>query len=239
MSDVLSERDVFTLEDREQGLYDPVHLSNIGNQMSHRDTLQRLTETQLPQAIAMVARAFHNDPVSIYVYPNAAERTRRLPLMFNIALRYTLRYGEITTTPQITGAACWLPPESTTVSIERLLRTDALTTSLKMGLPALRRMNNSENYMRSTQRRCIVEPHWYLWVIGVDPACQGQGVGGMLLRAGLERADASGLPCYLETMNPENVPLYQKFGFTIASEGNIPSSSVRMWGMVRPARVHL
>ena len=61
----------------------------------------------------------------------------------------------------------------------------------------------------------------------------------MLLRAGLERADTSGLPCYLETTNPQDVPLYQKFGFTIASEGEIPGSSVWMWGMVRPQRVHV
>jgi ribosomal protein S18 acetylase RimI-like enzyme len=207
--------------------------------MSQRDTLHRLTETQLPQATAMVARAFHNDPISVYVYPDTAERTRRLPLMFRFAFHYTLRYGEITTTPQLTGAACWLPPQNTTVSIMRLLRTGALTTSLQMGLLALRRLNNAEDYMRTTQKRCLVEPHWYLWVIGVEPACQGQGIGGMLLRAGLERADTSGLPCYLETTNPQDVPLYQKFGFTIASEGEIPGSSVWMWGMVRPRRVHV
>jgi ribosomal protein S18 acetylase RimI-like enzyme len=125
------------------------------------------------------------------------------------------------------------------VSIKRLLRIGALTTSLKMGLPELRRINNAEDYMRSTQKRCVAEPHWYLWVLGVDPACHGQGIGGTLLRAGLERADASNMPCYLETMNPDNVPLYQKFGFAIASEGDIPGSSVRMWGMVRPAHVHM
>jgi predicted GNAT family N-acyltransferase len=159
--------------------------------------------------------------------------------MFRFVFSYTLRYGEITTTPGLTGAACWLPPEHTSVSIMRLLRTGALPTSLKMGLPALLRLNNAEDYMRHTHKRCLVEPHWYLWVIGVEPACQGQGIGGKLLRAGLERADTSGLPCYLETMNPQDVPLYQKFGFTIASEGDMPHSGVRMWSMVRPGRVHL
>jgi ribosomal protein S18 acetylase RimI-like enzyme len=73
-------------------------------------------------------------------------------------------------------------------------------------------------------------------VLGVDPTCQGQGIGGALLHAGLERADVSNLPCYLETMNPDNVPLYQKFGFAIASEGDIPNSNVHVWSMVRPAK---
>jgi len=207
--------------------------------MSQINESQHLTEQQLPQAIAMIGRAFHKDPLSIYVYPDEAERTHRLPLVFSIALRYTLRYGEITTAPEITGVACWLRPERTTLSIKQLLRIGALTTSLKMGLQGLRRINNAEDYMRNTHQHCITEPHWYLWVLGVDPVRKGQGIGGTLLRAGLERADASDRSCYLETMNPENVPLYQKFGFAIASEGNIPGSSVRMWGMVRPARVHL
>jgi ribosomal protein S18 acetylase RimI-like enzyme len=207
-----------------------------GNLLSQIDQLQHLTELQLSQAIAMVARAFHKDPLSIYFYPDEAERTRRLPLLFSIALRYTLRYGEITTTPAITGAACWLPPGSTTVSDRQMLRIGALMILPKMGLSALRRLVNADDYMKSVHQRCIAEPHWYLWVLGVDPMCQGQGIGGTLLRAGLERADASNLPCYLETMNQDNVPLYQKFGFDIASEGDIPNSNVHMWSMVRPAQ---
>lgn len=186
----------------------------------------------------MIGRAFHNDPLSVYIYPDEAERKHRLPLMFEIALRYTLRYGEATTTLDITGAACWLPPENTAVSIRRLLRVGAMRTSLKMGAAGMRRMTNAEDYMKEVHQRCLTGPHWYLWVLGVEPACQGQGIGGSLLRAGLQRADASHLPCYLETMNPDNVTFYQKFGFTIASEGNLPGSSVRMWGMVRPASIH-
>ncbi len=204
--------------------------------MSQGSELPCLTKQQLPQAVAMIGRAFHKDPLSVYVYPDEAERKHRLPLMFSIALRYTLRYGEITTTPEIAGAACWLPPGHTTVTNKRLLRIGALATSLKMGLPELHRLENADSFMKDTHRRCITEPHWYLWVLGVEPARQGQGIGGTLLRAGLERVDAAALPCYLETMNPDNVPFYQKFGFAIASEGNIPDSSVPMWAMIRPPR---
>ena len=207
--------------------------------MSQTNKLQHLAERDLPQATAMIGRAFHNDPLSIYAYPDEGGRTRHLPQMFSIALRYTLRYGEITTTPEIAGAACWLPPGSTTVSIGQLLRVGALTASLKMGWSGLRRMKHAEDSTQHMHTRCITGPHWYLWVLGVDPACQGQGIGGTLLHAGLERADASALPCYLETMNPHNVPLYQKFGFTIVSEANIPNSNVHTWAMVRPARASI
>ena len=206
--------------------------------MESNDELPRLSRSQLVQAIALVGRAFHNDPLSVYVYPDQDERVQRLPLMFGIPLRYTLHYGEITTTPERTGVACWLPLQQTTLSGWHLLRVGALTTLFKMRAAERRRLDHAETYMQTVHHRCITEPHWYLWVLGVDPVYQGQGIGGVLLRAGLTRADAASLPCYLETMNPENVPLYQKFGFVIESEGIIPHSSVRMWSMLRPARVH-
>ena len=158
--------------------------------------------------------------------------------MFRIPLRYTLHSGEITTTPDISGVACWLPPQQTTLRAGPLLRVGALTIWFKMRAAERRRLDHAETYMQRVHSRCITEPHWYLWVLGVDLVYQGQGIGGTLLRAGLARADAASLPCYLETMNPEHVPLYQKFGFAIQSEGIIPQSSVRMWSMIRPTYVH-
>lgn len=203
--------------------------------MNQTAGLQRFTGQHLPQTAAMIGRAFHNDPLPIYIYPQEARRARRLPLMFAIALRYTLRYGEITTTPEGTGAACWLPPGQTSMTIPRLLRIGALAEVFRMGRSATRRMEHATNYTEKMHKRCITEPHWYLLILGIEPAHQGQGIGGRLLRAGLARADASHLPCYLETMNPENVPLYQKFGFKVVEEADIPGSNVHVWSMVRPA----
>ena len=53
-------------------------------------------------------------------------------------------------------------------------------------------------------------PHWYLVLIGVDPARQGRGLGSLLLRAGLARVDQDGVECRLFTDQPRNVPLYQR-----------------------------
>ena len=62
------------------------------------------------------------------------------------------------------------------------------------------------------------EPHWYLPFIGVDPAAQGQGHGTALLRASLQAVDRTGLPAYLESTNPRNIPLYESFGFRVTGE---------------------
>lgn len=57
------------------------------------------------------------------------------------------------------------------------------------------------------------EPHWYLPLIGVDPAHQGRGHGDALVCCALERFDREKLPAYLESTNPRNISLYRRHGF--------------------------
>ena len=77
--------------------------------------------------------------------------------------------------------------------------------------------------------------HWYLPIIGCDPAQIGKGYGGALLRHALERVDDAGLPAYLESSNPRNISLYLRHGFEIMGEIQIGSSPV-MTPMWREAR---
>ncbi len=204
--------------------------------ISRTTNLTRLTEPHLQQADVMLGRAFHNDPWMLYLYPDEVERKRRLPVLFGIALRYALRYGEMTTTADVTGVACWLPPGKTTPTLRRMLNTGALWPTFQLGWQGQLRGTRTQIYQNSLHKRSVPEPNWYLWVLGVDPSVQGQGIGSMLLRSGLERADAARLPASLETTNPRNVPFYQQFGFSIVHEGEIPGSSARMWSMLRPPR---
>jgi ribosomal protein S18 acetylase RimI-like enzyme len=59
--------------------------------------------------------------------------------------------------------------------------------------------------------------HWYLPWLAVRPERQGEGLGGTLLREGLARVDADGLPAYLETPNPRTIPLYERHGFAVTA----------------------
>ncbi len=79
------------------------------------------------------------------------------------------------------------------------------------------------------------EPHWYLPLIAADPARQGQGLGTALMTAALERIDADGRPAYLESSNPRNIPLYERFGFERIGEIRTETSPV-LTPMVRSGR---
>jgi GNAT superfamily N-acetyltransferase len=77
-------------------------------------------------------------------------------------------------------------------------------------------------------------PHWYLPWLGVDPARQGRGLGSLMLKHTLRRVDETGLPAYLESSNPKNIPLYERFGFEtlgVIRGGDFPPITP----MLRPA----
>src|SRR5262249_5252342 len=57
------------------------------------------------------------------------------------------------------------------------------------------------------------KPHWYLPTIGVEPHFHRKGLGSQLLRETLKRGDREHMPAYLESSNPANTALYQRFGF--------------------------
>jgi ribosomal protein S18 acetylase RimI-like enzyme len=56
-----------------------------------------------------------------------------------------------------------------------------------------------------------------------------------LLTQALARCDADGLPAYLESSNPRNIPLYQRHGFEILGRIQVGDSPV-LTPMRRPPR---
>ena len=80
------------------------------------------------------------------------------------------------------------------------------------------------------------EPHWYLSVIGSDPAVRGGGFGQALMRSRLDRVDAEHAPAYLESSNPDNIPYYLRFGFEVTGEIVLPDGGPVLTAMWRQPR---
>jgi GNAT superfamily N-acetyltransferase len=59
------------------------------------------------------------------------------------------------------------------------------------------------------------EPHVHLRPIGVKPALQGHDIGSQMLTVYCEQLDLASDAGYLETDEPENVRLYERFGFEV------------------------
>ncbi|MCH8065691.1 MAG: GNAT family N-acetyltransferase [Chloroflexi bacterium] len=194
-----------------------------------------LLDSQRRQAGEVLSRAFFDDPLMEYIFPEEARRERPLTWLMERGARYGLRYGEVHTTAGVEGAAVWLPPGETDMTPLRMMRVGMLIAPFRVGLGAFRRFLAVSDYLEELHKRDVPPQHWYLAILGVDPSRQGQGIGGALIQPIIARSDSAGLPCYLETMKERNVAFYKKHGFVVVVEGDLPDGGPYFWTMKREA----
>jgi ribosomal protein S18 acetylase RimI-like enzyme len=183
----------------------------------------------------MMARAFDDDPLMTWIFPDEQMRRRRLPAFFAASMHGTgLRHPGtelVLTGGAVAGCATWLPPAAWMPSIWQQLAA----------LPGYVRTLGSRLAVASVSYSALLrvhppQPHWYLAGIGTDPPLQGTGIGSELMRSRLARCDAAGMPAYLESSKERNVPFYERHGFTVKRELTIPDAGPTLWLMWREPR---
>ena len=192
--------------------------------------LIRLPESEIPRAGEVLAKGFFHDPIVLYMFPEKSERARLLPWHFTAFVRYGHLFGEVYSTAGKTdGVAVWLPPGEAEMSPEHIQQAGLDRVPEVLGREPWERFTGIMSYLEHFHRQDVQRRHWYLPLIGIDPSQQGHGLGGALLKPILARADIEGLPCYLETVEPKNVPFYQRHGFKIITEAVEPRSGIQFW----------
>ncbi len=183
-------------------------------------------------AVATLVHAFADDPVAAYLFPDPAKRAAGMAHIFRLQLRYGEKYGWVDMTRNAGAVAVWIRPEYTAPSWIRMVRAGVLRSPFILGWSATRRMLSFEHFISTCRWRTLGVPHWFLLCIGVRPDQQGQGLGAALIRQGLQRIEAGGVPCYLETANERNLSFYQKNGFRLVGQKQTPAAGPGVWGLV-------
>jgi len=198
----------------------------------------RLDDGQVPAAAGVLARAFFPDPTFTRVLPDEQHRAAALPAIMQMVVTFCQRHGECyTTAGDVQAAAAWNAPGSETTE-ERMMAAGFGAAAAAMGEAATGRLLAAFEHFEGLRAHAVPDPHWYLMVVGVEPALQGQGVGGRLLQPVLARADASGLACYLETATLRDVQFYTRHGFQVVEEGDVPDVGEHYWTMRRAPTAH-
>jgi ribosomal protein S18 acetylase RimI-like enzyme len=192
-----------------------------------------LKHAHIATAATVAARAFADDPMFTYIFPDTALRPKLLHRFMTTALRYGVLFGEVLTTADSAGSALWLLPNQTDVTPARMLRAGMAALPITIGVSAFRRFLNIVSYGDQVHSQIAREPHWYLLNLAVEPARQRQGIGSALIAPVLARADRDKQPCYLETNNPNNLPFYTKHGFVVIHSGQVPNNGPAFWAMLR------
>jgi ribosomal protein S18 acetylase RimI-like enzyme len=80
----------------------------------------------------------------------------------------------------------------------------------------------------------LLEPHWHVGPVGVEPGFQSMGMGRAAMRLLCNEFDEHHRLAWLETDKPENVRFYIGLGFEVVEEA--PMLTSRFWFMRREAQ---
>lgn len=187
------------------------------------------------EAAAVATRAFQNDPFFVFLTPRPLLRARGLGLFWRSEIAAHgdrgEAFGAYQSDGRLIGVAAWVTPGGYPLPIANQLRQAA--GALYALFPAPRSLVNGAKYLLAIEKVHPKEPHWYLNLLVADPASQRGGVGGALQQVILDRADAEGIFCYLETQNPDNLPYYGRFGYEVVERLDPVSGGPPLWTLRR------
>jgi ribosomal protein S18 acetylase RimI-like enzyme len=179
------------------------------------------------RAIDTITAAFISDPVARWAFRDAHQYLTYFPRLVRALAGGAFDSGTAHSVETFSGVALWLPPGVHSYD-------EAMGALMEEGIPASEQ-EEIFGFLGQMGEYHPTDQHWYLPMLGVDPARQGRGYGSTLLRHGLETCDTQGVPAYLEATSERNKRLYERHGFEAI--GVIQSgSSPPMWPMLHKPR---
>lgn len=186
------------------------------------------TAAEIPAAVDVLARAFYADPVWSWAFPDPERRLEQHRAVWGLVANAALSYESAWLSGDCAAVALWIPPGKPELLAEDEERLEGLLTEL-LGDGATRVLETFECFEAAHP---TAEDHYYLSLLGTNPDQRGRGLGMGLMAATLERIDTEGAPAFLESSNPINTPRYERLGFAVCGEFELPDggpSVTQMW----------
>ena len=154
-------------------------------------------------------------------------------IMFDAFLKLDLRRNDhlVFTDEDGIGGAIWKHPNKWKMPAGDMVRT--LPAMLRVLGTKTPRMVGAINAIEKVHPK---EEHYYLEVLGTRQDRQSKGVGSAVIAHTLDRCDEEGLPAYLESSNPRNIPFYARHGFETTREIVVGKGAPTVTAMWRKAR---
>ncbi|HYZ60186.1 MAG TPA: GNAT family N-acetyltransferase [Nitrososphaeraceae archaeon] len=165
------------------------------------------TASDEASTIDVLVLAFSADPVAQWIWPDPQQYYMHFPSFVKVFGGKAFTHRSAYYIDGYAAAALWLPPdvfpdEDMLISIFRHSVSEQIQKDVFTVFDHMARYHPNE-------------PHWYLPLMGVDPLRQGKGFGSALMKHALIQCDLDNKLAYLESSNPRNMSLYERFGFEL------------------------
>ena len=190
-------------------------------------------DQKLKRGIAVVARAFLNDPM-VMTWPQIGnyppdKRLKACERLFGVILRAGTPLNHtyfIDDASYIVGIPCWERGDEHDLLLGqptlRILQWDLSPPSIE--LTKLRKITNT-----SLQGR----KHLHIAIFATDPSKQGKGYGSACMRMLLDVADRKGIITSLETCTTKNKIMYEHYGFHVVGSLVVEGCTDPWYSMIR------
>ena len=192
---------------------------------SFEPDLRTATLSDRESGLETITLGFVTDPVARWIWPELGAYMQAMPIFAGAFAGKAFELGTADLAGGFRAASLWLPPGA-------VADADTIDSLFESTVRAEIASELDEMFAQMDAFHPSADACWYLPMIAVDPGFVGRGLGGWLLKQGLQRCDQAGQIAYLESSNIRNLGLYERHGFELIGEIQA-GSSPKMFPMVR------
>ena len=176
--------------------------------------VKRLDSSKFQEATNALLMGFSADPFQRWLMPDPTTYYRNFKLTIDSACKQSFGVDGVYGDESNYGTAVWFPPKFD-VDYSETARTlnDLPKNITKEAFKVFEELIKAR-----------VNDAWYLEYLAVDPSKQGTGLGSLILKESLKVIDDLNEAAYLESSNPKNMSLYERYGFRFVKKIQVGTS---------------
>lgn len=188
--------------------------------------------SDIDEAVGCLATAFAQDPITGFLLQTGQGYRERVTRFFSLLMGARIELGMPIFVARELHEICGAAMGYSTLRSEWPSDLAEEWLVFEKEIPGL--TERMAIYDEVANRFKPTAPHYYLGVIGTDPALQGSGIGTQLIKSFCEASAGDPLSSgvYLETAQQSNLRFYERAGFTETGRGHLGDAT--LWCMFLP-----
>ena len=204
--------------------------------------LYKIKKEDISKAAETLSQAFATYILYTPVIENQQKRKKFLYEMNTLLIKTTLICGNAyATSPEMEAVVLYKDEKYYNTTLGLIIKSGAIVNVLKMfciaNFSGMKRLFRLLNAIDAMHKDYEIENNNFLQILAVKPESQGQKLASKLIDKVLSDCDEQNKGCYIETGDPKNVKIYEKFGFNLMeNKVNYANRRRRIYYLHYPAK---